>query len=125
MILKNQSQRKNEILDRGFITYYFALLFMALSTNDRGKLEKIIDHVISEAGNYVKACRQPEIKKGLMIQREEDFVLGWSLGTVVSDFSNYFFQANRRMITLDELFEVVKIVIMRIREIRDEIYKAG
>ncbi len=98
---------------------------MALSTNDRGKLEKIIDHVISEAGNYVRTCRQPEIKKGLMIQREEDFVLGWSLGTIVADFSNYFGLANRRMITLEEVVEVMKIVSIRIREIRDEIFKAG
>ncbi len=98
---------------------------MGLSSNDRGQLEKIIDRVISKAGDHVKTIRQPEIKKKFMIQREEDFVLGWAIGTIVADFSNYFTLANRRMITLEEVIEVMKIVKMRIREIRDEIFKAG
>ena len=98
---------------------------MLLSTLDRGHLEKIIDHVISQAGNDVKAYRQPEIKKALMIQREEDFVLGWALGTIVADFGSYFALTNKRMITLEELLEILKIVSVRIREIRDEIFKAG
>jgi len=98
---------------------------MALSTLDRGQLEKIIDDVISQAGNDMKVYRQPEIKKKFMIQREEDFVLGWAMGTIVSDFSNYFVHANKRMITLEELVELIKIISVRIREIRDEIIKTG
>ncbi len=98
---------------------------MPLSTLDRGQLEKIIDHVISQAGIDVKTYRKPEFKKELMIQREEDFALGWALGTIVANFSNYFGLANRRMITLEEVVEVMKIVKMRIREIRDEIFKTG
>ena len=98
---------------------------MELSTLDRGQLEKIIDRIISEAGNDVKVYRQPEIKKIFMIQREEDFVLGWSIGTIVADFSNYFALANKRMITLEELVEILKIISVRIREIREEIFKTG
>jgi len=98
---------------------------MPLSTLDRGQLEKIIDRVISDVGDGMKVYRQPELKKKFMIQREEDFALGWSLGTIVSDFSNYFAFVNRRMITLEELLELMKIVSVRTREIRDEIVKTG
>ena len=105
---------------------------MVLSSEDRGFLEKIIDQQIQNIPNLVGFARNEQVKKGLMITNDYDFVIGQVFSTILGSFSSYYTQKLTNIFSLptpDQLQtsmqEAVNVIIRRLPEIRNAIYSCG
>ena len=98
---------------------------MGLSTQNRGMLEKIIDFELIQIEQLMRAFQDPEIKSQIQITKEEDFVLGMAWGYIMGKFDASFFAVNGRSCNKEESEESVNILLNRVREIKDAIFKSG
>ena len=98
---------------------------MVLSDNERGQLEKSIDREISRLKGTVDIARGAMKNKAWGIQNDSDFVLGWSLGSIISDFSHNLTNSRQITPTQEDIDEGVTVISKRIREIKEAIFKCG
>ena len=105
---------------------------MALSPEDRGMLEKIIDLQIQNIPKNVAFTRDEKVKKGLMINNDYDFVMGQVFSSIISAFSSYYMDKLKTSLILptpqqfqDSLQEAVDVIIRRIAEVRKAIFDCG
>jgi len=61
---------------------------MTLTNEERGHLEKSIDNEIKKLKGTVEIARGAIKNKEWGVKNDQDFVLGWSLGSIISDFSH-------------------------------------
>jgi hypothetical protein len=98
---------------------------MDLDTETRGLLDKIIDNVVKTAGETVKVFFNPEPKKDLHIQNENDFAYGFALGMIQQTFLTGFLVMHMRIPNEGEKSEIGQVIFRRLAEVRDAIFKAG
>jgi hypothetical protein len=91
---------------------------MVLDDSDRGMLERNIDKAIKEIAGWVRTIFNPDVKSGMHIQNEFDFVYGMTYQGIVRDFSNDYSDKYQRGPTMEEMQEVFQIIYRRIPEIR-------
>ncbi len=101
------------------------ILFMTLSSQNRGMLEQIIDREIAEVEPLMRAFQQPEAKSRLQISKEEDFVLGVAMGYIMGKYDATFLSVNHRTGNPEELLEATNIILKRVGEIKEAIFKSG
>jgi hypothetical protein len=101
------------------------ILFMALSSQNRGMLEQIIDREIGYVETLMRTFQDPQIKSQLHITKEEDFVLGMAWGYIMGKFDASFLAVNQRSSNTEESEEVINIILNRVREIKEAIFKSG
>jgi len=98
---------------------------MVLNLETRGMIEKIIDGQIQVAKENIRVYRIPEIKSKFHIKDEADFVLGISLGNIMTKFETSYIIMNMGMApNYEEQREAASIIIKRLSEIRDTIFKS-
>jgi hypothetical protein len=100
---------------------------MVLDDSDRGMLESNIDKAIKEIPGWVRTIFNPDVKSGMHIQNEFDFVYGMTYQGIMRDFfhdyaDKYQYQ---RVVTKEEMQEVFQIIYRRIPEIRNAIQTSG
>lgn len=98
---------------------------MVLDTVHRGVLEKQIDTVISTIPEFTRRFRNKEAKDVLQFKDAEDFTYGMAYGGIVFTFSQYAQLILGRKPTEEEISEVQSIIVERMREVKDAIFKAG
>jgi hypothetical protein len=98
---------------------------MVLDPRTRGTLEQIIDSFIQIIPNFVKPLFDPQQRVRWHIQNQNDFSIGFSLGSICSIFLNYFHSIYGRYPNKDEILEAMDIIHRRTAEIRDAIFKVG
>ena len=98
---------------------------MALSANNRGLLEQLIDNAIEIFPKGIGIYRDPKIKSHLQIKEENDYLFGVMTGYVMGGFSASFLLTNSRKPTPDELDEAMEILHKRAREFKDSIFSQG
>jgi tetratricopeptide (TPR) repeat protein len=98
---------------------------MVLDVSMRGRLEKKFDKAINRIPSFIDTFHKPEVKSKLHITNEEDFILGWSYGYIIDNFSNDFVSTKSRLANTEELKEAYDILFKRTAEIREVIFKGG
>ncbi|MDE1842748.1 MAG: hypothetical protein KGH95_03765 [Thaumarchaeota archaeon] len=105
---------------------------MSLSPEDRGMIEKIIDAEIEKVPNYIQFARDPNVKSGMMLTSDYDFVMGQTFSSIISTFSSYYINKIQKTMTLPDqeqlqgqIQEAVNVIIKRISEIRNAIFNCG
>jgi len=98
---------------------------MHLDVNMRGRPEKAIDNAIDMIPSFIDIFHEPDLKSKLHIMNKEDFILGWSCGYIIDNFSNDFTSTKKRLPNAEELKEAYNILFKRTAEIRDVIFKSG
>jgi len=98
---------------------------MTLSNEERGSLEKEIDREIARLKGTIDIARTAMKNKKWGIKNDSDFALGWSLGSIISDFSHNLTNTRRVNPTQKDIDEGVTIITKRIREIKDAIFNCG
>jgi len=98
---------------------------MVLDAEDRGYLEKLIDSEIKGVPETMEIARMPRYQKEWQIQNDADLVLGWTVGAVFSAFSMYYTNLHQEATSTKDLEEVVDIMMKRVREIKEAIFKCG
>jgi hypothetical protein len=98
---------------------------MVLDVTMRGRLEETIDKAINMIPSFIDTFHKPEVKSKLHITNEEDFILGWSYGYIIDNFSNDFVSTKSRLANTEELKEAYDILFKRTAEIREVIFKGG
>ena len=87
-----------------------------LDSHMRGVLEKIIDQVITSIPRLQSSVRE-EGKDKLQIKNEEDYMLGFVHGAIMSDFVTTFSAMNKRSINLEENEEAQAVAFNRTAEV--------
>lgn len=98
---------------------------MVLDAVLRALLEKQIDTVIHSIPRFMTSFRNKEAKEILHFKDEEDFTYGMAYGGIVFGFSQYAELILGRKPTDEEIFEVKGIIVKRMREVKDAIFKTG
>ncbi|MCH8915326.1 MAG: hypothetical protein IIA82_05730 [Thaumarchaeota archaeon] len=98
---------------------------MPLTNEERGQLEKSIDIEISRLKRTVDFARVAMKNKEWGVQNDSDFVLGWSLGSIISDFSHNISYTRQVNPPQEDINEGVDIISKRVREIKEAIFKCG
>ncbi len=98
---------------------------MTLDSNSRGRIEQIIDGSKEIVPFFMDFMKNPEVKKWLMVEREEDFALGLAYGAIFFGFSEEFLNLKKRKPTNEECRKVSEILINRTPEIRNVIFQNG
>ena len=98
---------------------------MVLDERDRGYLENLIDREIALVPSTMELARTPGYQKEWQIQSDADLVLGWAVGDIFTGFGMYYTNLHKITLTPEDLAQVVTIVIKRVREIREAIFKCG
>ena len=98
---------------------------MVLGDQIRGKVEKIIDEVISGIPKNVDMARTISAAKEFQIKNPDDFALGITWGVILRAISECFVTMYDRMPSEEERYEISDIVIKRTKEIKEAIFKCG
>ena len=98
---------------------------MTLSDIERGQLEKSIDNEIKKLKGTVDIARGAIKNKAWGVKNDQDFALGWSLGSIISDFSHNLTSSRQVNPPQEDIDEGVSIITKRIREIKEAIFKCG
>ncbi len=96
---------------------------MGLDAAARGDLEKIIDDVIADIPQMVIEIR--DIKSDWQIKEENDFVFGAAWATIIERFATSYSIAYQEILDDEERKEEVKVILNRIREIKEALFQAG
>ncbi len=62
---------------------------MALSNEERGFLEKLIDQEIKGMKGTIDIARGEQSKREWQVLNDEDFALGWALSTIFNNFRSF------------------------------------
>ena len=98
---------------------------MTLGVEERGLLEKSIDYEIKKMNQTIMFGRDENSKKVLQIKNDSDFALGWALGSIISSFSHNMVERRNSILSQEDTDEAMDIVIKRVREIKEAIFKCG
>jgi len=98
---------------------------MALSDEERGFLEKLIDGSIKEIKSTIDIARNESNRKEWQIQNDGDFALGWAMGTIFDNFALYLTNSRQRNPEHEDIEQAVEIITKRVREIKEAIFKCG
>jgi|SRR5215216_1156771 hypothetical protein len=98
---------------------------MVLDQMARGMLEKYIDRVIRGIPYLMSRFRKKDVKDILQYGNEEDFLYGTVYGAIVWGYTDQFQILFQRKPTQEEVFEMQTIIVKRMREVKDAIFKAG
>ena len=98
---------------------------MALDNEDRAYLEKTIDRTVKQVPNIVKMSRIEVYQTYAQYKEADDFVLGFATGGIYGGFVEYFTTRQQRQPSEDEVEEANKVILRRMREIKDAIFNCG
>jgi hypothetical protein len=98
---------------------------MALSTIERGVLEKQIDHTLNGIKIIVDMTREEQYKAWLRDKDGVDMAIGLAYGEIIALYVSGFFVRNGRAPTGEESVESRKILDKRLGEIREAVYNCG
>ena len=98
---------------------------MTLSNEERGQLEKSIDNQIKKLKTTVDIARGATKNKEWGVKNDADFALGWSLGSIIADFSHNLTNLRQVNPPQEDIDEGVSIITKRIREIKEAIFYCG
>ena len=98
---------------------------MILDEKTRGRLEQIIDNSIQSTPNIVKLLFNQQVRKRWSIENQNDFSLGFALGTIQNEFWTQFYNEYGRKPYQEELLEISDIIFKRVPEICNAIFNAG
>lgn len=98
---------------------------MVLDEYDRGYLENLIDREIKLVPSTMELARMPRYQKEWQIKSDADLVLGWAVGDIFTGFGMYYANLHKETLPPEDLDQAVDIVIKRVREIREAIFKCG
>ena len=98
---------------------------MALDDEDRAFLEKTIDTILKQVPVIVQMARDEGYQKHSQYKEADDFVLGFATGMIYGAFIQYFVARQQRQPTDDEVTEANQVILRRMREIKDAIFKCG
>ena len=98
---------------------------MVLDGYDGGYLENLIDMEIKGVPSTMEIARAPRYQKEWQIQSDVDLVLGCTVGAIFTGFSMYYVNLHKETLPLEDLDQAVDIVIKRVREIKEAIFKCG
>jgi len=98
---------------------------MVLDEFDRGYLENLIDREIKLVPSTMELARMPRYQKEWQIKSDADLVLGWAVGDIFTGFGMYYSNLHKETLPSEDLDQAVDIVIKRVREIREAIFKCG
>ncbi len=96
---------------------------MTLDIEARGALEKIIDEAVLVLPGAIKSLRS--FTKDLMVTTESDFILGISVGGIMTDFHRTYSALKKAELTSEDIREELVVITRRSRDIRDAVFKAG
>jgi len=98
---------------------------MALSNEERGFLEKLIDQEIKGMKGTIDIARGEQSKREWQVQNDEDFALGWALSTIFNNFVHYISNIHQKRIDQVDIEQTIEIITKRVREIKEAIFKCG
>jgi len=98
---------------------------MALSNEERGFLEKLIDEEIKGMKGTIDIARDEKNKKEWQIQDDRDFALGWALSTIFNNFARYISDIHQKRIDQVDIEQAIEIITKRVRDIKESIFKCG
>ena len=83
---------------------------MDLHPTTRALLEQIIDNEIRQIQFVVSAIRNDERFWTTTVKNEENYVLGFVMGKIMSSSSSMFIAMHNRMGTLDEINQILQVI---------------
>jgi hypothetical protein len=92
---------------------------MDLHPTTRAFLEQIISNELRQIQFVVSAIRNDERFWTTAVKNEEDYVLGFVMGKIMSSSSSMFIAMHNRMATLDEMKQIHQVIRTRGAEIRN------
>jgi hypothetical protein len=98
---------------------------MSFNTFARGLLEQIIDQAIASIPFFIRQCRSEEARRAFRYQNPEDFVLGVTIGSIVTSFETAFKIAYGRHFNQNEISEINQVINGRMPLIRSALFEAG
>jgi hypothetical protein len=98
---------------------------MSLNPEIRGVLDLLIDGVISQVAVFAKSFLDPKTTSRLHIKSSNDFSSGVAVGMIVAEFNTLFISTYGRGTSEQELSEVSQVILRRMPEIRDAVFRAG
>jgi len=98
---------------------------MVLNEHDRGFLENLIDEEIKQVPSTMEIARMPRYQMEWQIKSDADLVLGWSIGSIFAGFVKYYTDLHKGGFPPGDSGQAVDIIIKRIREIKEAIFKCG
>jgi hypothetical protein len=93
---------------------------MSFNTFARGLLEQIIDQAIASILFFIRQCRSDEARRAFHYQNPEDFVLGVTIGSIVTSFETAF-----KIAYQNEISEINQVINGRMPRIRSALFDAG
>jgi hypothetical protein len=83
---------------------------MSLNRFARGFPEQTIEQAIASIPFFIRQCRSDEARRAFHYQNPEDFVLGVTIGSIVTSFETAFKIANGRHFNQNEISEINKVI---------------
>lgn len=96
-----------------------------MSTALRGSLEEIIEIAIEHLPIHISEWRSDEVRKKYQITHADDFVYGFTVGQIISNFVGLVTTVEKRTPRSEEIEEAKIIVFKRIPEIKKAIFDSG
>jgi hypothetical protein len=98
---------------------------MSLSTSLRGALEEIIDDNVRNLPGLIEMWRNPAARQEYHISNVEDFIYGYTIATIHSQFIAIVQAVERRFPNENEISDSKEIVFRRLDEVRQAIFQKG
>ena len=99
---------------------------MELDAIERGLLEKSIDGKIEEIPGLISTMRISKVKETLQFKDDSDFVFGLVLGGIMEKFFYYYYTTHDiQSIPTQIRIEIMNIILCRVKEIKEAIFKCG
>ncbi len=98
---------------------------MTLDNEDRAYLEKTIDTTVGQVPGIVQMARIEDYHKHGQYKEADDFVLGFATGIIYGRFVQYFVAVHQRQLSDEETTEGNRVILRRMREIKDAIFNCG
>ncbi len=98
---------------------------MALSVEDRGMVEKIIDEGIRQIPSLMQLFRNEELLRLYQIKTVEDFIFGITYGQIQLSFGNHFRLTHNQDPDHEQMQEFASAFNNRIKEIKEAIFQTG
>lgn len=92
---------------------------MRLSSNDKLKLEDIVDDAISHIQREKKTFSNTKVKNLFRIYDINDFLFGMIYGEITTHFEDYYSSKHSRIPDQTEVSEILDILTNRLKEIRE------
>jgi len=97
---------------------------MGLTVEERGQLEKAIDQAVNIIPPTLPLLRNDASPLNKHVENKEDFVLGQMLGWTFGVMAEYMTQKGK-LPTPDILNEITNVVLNRMPELKEAIFKQG